>query len=103
LSLGRAWDGWLILAALALGPTAAGFGLYTLSLRYLPASVAGLIASLEPALTAVMAVFLLKERLEPWQWLGAGLTLAAVALAQTESPEARAAQPQSRIPAETEA
>ena len=46
--MGTAWNGWAILGALAI-PTILGFGLYTLSLRYLQASVAGLIATLEPA------------------------------------------------------
>ncbi len=102
-SMGSAWDGWLILAILALGPTVAGFGMYTLSLRYLPASVAGLIASLEPALTAIMAIFLLGEHLAPWQWLGAGLILAAVLLAQGETQAAHAPQPEPRpsVAAET--
>jgi len=99
VSLGRAWDGWFILATLALVPTVAGFGLYTLSLRYLPASAAGLIASLEPVLTAIMAIFLLKEWLDGWQWSGAGLILVAVVLAQTEA-EQRISQPESHVPAE---
>jgi len=101
-SMGRAWDGWLILAILALGPTLAGFGMYTLSLRYLPASVAGLIASLEPALTAIMAIFLLNEHLNEWQWLGAGLILSAVVLAQSETFEARATLPETPVPVEAE-
>jgi drug/metabolite transporter, DME family len=100
-SLGQTWDGWGILAVLALVPTVAGFGLYTLSLRYLQASVAGLIASLEPALTAIMAIFLLGEWLDRFQWLGAGLILMAVALAQTEAGQ-RAPQPESRAPAEVQ-
>jgi len=83
-TLGRAWDGWLILAALAVGPSLLGFGLYTLSLRYLPASAASLIAVLEPALTAVMAIFLLGEILIGWQWAGAGLIVFAAVLAQFE-------------------
>jgi len=81
-TLGRQWSGWAILAVLAIGPSLAGFGLYTLSLRYLQASVASLIATLEPALTAVMAIFLLGESLIALQWLGAGLILLAVILAQ---------------------
>jgi drug/metabolite transporter (DMT)-like permease len=97
-SLGRAWDGWLILALLALVPTVAGFGLYTLSLRYLQAGVAGLIASLEPVLTALMAIFLLGEWLDTLQWLGAGLILLAVVLAQTEA-EQRAPEPGLPAPA----
>lgn len=84
-SLGIQWDGWLILAILALGPTILGYGLYTLSLRYLPAGVAGLIASLEPALTTLMAVTLLRRPFENIQWLGMGAILLAVVLAQSES------------------
>ena len=82
-SLGAAWDGWLILLGLALVPTILGFGLYTVSLRYLPATVAGLVASLEPVLTALMAIVFLHEMLDGKQWLGAGLILTAVVLAQT--------------------
>jgi DME family drug/metabolite transporter len=83
LSLGAAWDGWLILLGLALIPTILGFGLYTVSLRYLPATVAGLVASLEPVLTALMAIVFLHEMLDGKQWLGAGLILTAVLLAQS--------------------
>ncbi len=83
-TLGRAWDGWLILAVLAVGPSLFGFGLYTLSLRYLQASAASLIAVLEPVLTAVMAILLLGELMSVPQWLGAGLIVAAATLAQAE-------------------
>ncbi len=58
-----------------------------------------LIASLEPALTAIMAIFLLGEWLDGWQWLGAGLILVAVVLAQTEA-EHRISQPEPHVPAE---
>ena len=85
LSLGSAWSGWAILAVLAIGPTIAGFGLYTVSLRYLQASVVGLIATLEPVLTAIMAIVLLGERLDEKQLLGAALILLAVILVQGES------------------
>jgi len=85
LSMGPRWDGWLILAVLALVPSLLGFGLYTLSLRYLQAGTAGLIASLEPALTTLMAITLLRRPFENVQWLGMGFILAAVALAQNES------------------
>ena len=72
----------MILAILAVGPSLAGFGLYTMSLRYLQASTAGLIASLEPALTAIMAFFTLRQTMNARQWLGAGLILAAVVMVQ---------------------
>lgn len=83
LSMGARWDGWLILAGLALGPSILGFGLYTLSLRYLQASVASLIASLEPALTTLMAIAFLHRPFAAIQWLGMGLILLAVVLAQS--------------------
>jgi drug/metabolite transporter (DMT)-like permease len=80
-SMSTHWQGWWVLGVLVI-PTVLGFGLYTLSLRYLPASVAGLIASLEPVLTAIMAIFILNESLKPEQWLGAGLIVLAVVLVQ---------------------
>ncbi len=88
-SLGWAWDGWLILATLSIGPTLIGYGLYTVSLRYLPATVATVIASLEPALTAILAIFLLGERLQGLQWGGGALILGAVFLAQSGPPESQ--------------
>ncbi len=78
--LGRAVDGWGILFLLAAGPTVAGFGLYNTSLSYLPSSVANLIATLEPAFTAVTAYFLLGERLDGLQIGGSLLILLGVVL-----------------------
>ena len=62
--------GWLVLAALALGPTVAGYGLYTASLTYLPVSVANIIATFEPAMTAVLAYLFLGELFTAPQWFG---------------------------------
>lgn len=87
-SLGTAWDGWGLLAFMALGPSLLGFGLYTLSLRYLPAGLASLIAALEPALTALFAIPILGRGFNAWQWLGTALTLAAVVLAHRRDPAA---------------
>jgi drug/metabolite transporter (DMT)-like permease len=80
LSLGPEPLGWAILIVLAAGPTLGGYGLYTLSLTYLPASVASLIAALEPALTALMAFALLGEQMTGLQIVGGGLILGAVLL-----------------------
>ena len=68
--LGGSWAGWGWLLLLGLGPTLGGFGLYTMSLNFLPATVANLIATLEPALTAIWAYFLLGEQLSGVQLLG---------------------------------
>jgi drug/metabolite transporter (DMT)-like permease len=78
--LGDSYGGWLILFVLAAGPTLAGFGLYNLSLSYLPSSVVNLIATTEPPFTATIAYFFLNERLTAIQIVGSMLILAAVIL-----------------------
>jgi drug/metabolite transporter (DMT)-like permease len=78
--LGNAWAGWGVLFLLAAVPTVAGFGLYNVSLSYLPSSVANLIVTLEPAFTAITAYFLLHEQLQGVQWVGSGMILAGVLL-----------------------
>jgi len=70
--------GWGVLIALAFVPTIGGYGLYTVSLSYLPASVANLIATLEPALTAISAYLFLGEVLTSAQLVGSALILAGV-------------------------
>ena len=76
--LGRAAAGWGVLLLLAAGPTVVGFGLYNVSLTYLPSSVANLLVTAEPVFTAVIAYLLLGERLAPIQLAGGLLILAAV-------------------------
>ena len=76
--LGGSLIGWLVLFTLAVGPTVGGYGLYTVSLTYLPASVANIIATLEPVMTAVLAYFLLAERFTPPQWIGSALIISGV-------------------------
>ncbi|MEZ0396325.1 MAG: EamA family transporter [Anaerolineales bacterium] len=72
--LGKAWSGWGILLLLAAGPTLAGFGLYNVSLRLLPASIANLIVSSEPVFTALIAYAWLEERLT-WLQIGGSLLI----------------------------
>lgn len=72
--------GWFILFLLAAGPTVLGFGLYNISLSYLPCSVANLIVTLEPVFTAVIAYVLLGERMDSVQIGGALLILAGVVI-----------------------
>ncbi len=78
LWLGDAWLGWVALVLLAVGPSIGGYGLYTVSLGYLPSAVANLIATLEPVLTAILAYFLLSERMGVPQLLGGLLVIAGV-------------------------
>ena len=80
LWLGDSVPGWSALFLLGIGPTLGGFGLYTLSLRYLTPTVANLIATLEPAFTAIWAYILLYERFDVIQWTGCILILTGVIL-----------------------
>jgi drug/metabolite transporter (DMT)-like permease len=79
LWLGESLSGWIVLFLLAAGPTAAGLGLYNVSLVYLPSSVANLVVSLEPVFTTVTAYFLFGERLTAVQLAGGAMILASVA------------------------
>ncbi len=76
--LGSSVAGWGALILLAAGPTVAGFGLYNVSLGYLPSSVANLIATLEPAFTTATAYVLLGERLNGLQIAGSLMILGGV-------------------------
>ncbi len=83
--LGRDLVAWGILLVLVWGPTIGGYGLYTVSLTHLPASVANLIASLEPPITAVLAYVFLHERLTREQIIGAVMIVAGVVLLRVGS------------------
>jgi drug/metabolite transporter (DMT)-like permease len=78
--LGNSLGGWGILFFLGVAPTLGGFGLYTMSMRFIPATSANLVATLEPALTAIWAYFFLSEILTADQLLGGLLILVGVVL-----------------------
>ncbi|MBI5943091.1 MAG: EamA family transporter [Chloroflexi bacterium] len=80
LWLGNSASGWGILFFLGVAPTLGGFGLYTLSIRYLSPTTSNLIATLEPAFTAIWAYFLLNEVLNGTQLIGGLLVLTGVIL-----------------------
>jgi drug/metabolite transporter (DMT)-like permease len=84
--LGDSISGWGELFLLAAGPTAAGYGLYVLSLAHLPSSVVNLIVTLEVAFTAALAYVLLGERLTAKQYAGSLLIVGAVFLLRTRKP-----------------
>jgi len=88
LWLGDSISGWSILFILGVAPTLGGFGLYTLSIRYLSPTVANLIATLEPALTAIWAYIFLHEILAGAQLIGSLLLFTGVILLRVgERPE----------------
>ncbi|NOT05785.1 MAG: DMT family transporter [Anaerolineales bacterium] len=80
LWLGNSIPGWGLLFFLGVAPTLGGFGLYTLSIRYLSPTTSNLIATLEPAFTAIWAYFLLNEILTGMQLIGGMLVLTGVIL-----------------------
>jgi DME family drug/metabolite transporter len=78
--LGRSYIGWGIIFFLGVAPTLGGFGLYTLSIRYLSPTTSNLIATLEPAFTAIWAFLFLNELLNPTQLMGGLLVFIGVIL-----------------------
>lgn len=91
--LGTQWDGWLLLLLLAAGPTLLGFGLYNVSLSLLPSSTTNLIVTIEPVFTAILAFFLLGERLTALELAGSGLILIALVILRMRKKPAKAKQP----------
>ena len=75
--LARGWPWLLYLGAVA---TAAAYALYTIGLRHVPASIAGVVTLLEPLTATLLGVFLFGERLGPTGGLGALLLVVAIAL-----------------------
>lgn len=80
LWLGSSLSGWTVLFLLGVGPTIGGFGLYLVSLGYLPATVANLIGALEPAFTTIWAYLLFHEEMTVVQIIGSLLVFASVIL-----------------------
>ena len=78
--LGGSVPGWSWLFFLGVVPTLGGFGLYTLSLRYLPPTVASLIATLEPGLTVIWAYLIFGELLTAIQFAGSFILFTGVML-----------------------
>jgi len=85
LWLGNSFIGWGLLFFLGVGPTLGGFGLYTLSIRYLSPTVANLIATLEPLFTAIWAYLFLSEIMTGVQLTGSFLLLLGVILLRLRS------------------
>jgi drug/metabolite transporter (DMT)-like permease len=80
LWLGRNPAGWLALVVLALVPTIGGYGLYGVSLNYLAAGTANLVATLEPSMTALQSYLFLGEHFTLPQVVGSLLVIAGVVI-----------------------
>lgn len=83
---------WLTFAALGVFSTLVPFVCFYAGLRRLPAAEAGIMATLEPVVAVVSAALVLGEGLQPIQWLGATLVLAAAIAAGSEDSAAIEAQ-----------
>jgi len=70
----------LYFTGLILVATIGGFVLYTIALGYLQASIASITATSEIVFASVLAYFILGERLDIWQILGAILVISGVVL-----------------------
>ena len=67
---------WLVI--LALLPTVVGYALYTFGLRFLEATVAAILATIEPVMATLWAALFLGESLTWPQIVGGGLVIAGV-------------------------
>ena len=91
--LGDQTMGWLVLFLLAAGPTLAGYGLYNVSLDYLPSSIANLILTSELVFTTLIAYLVLGERLTPVQIAGSLLIVVSVILIRIREKGHKIPQP----------
>jgi len=82
-----------LLAALAIGPTAAAYTLYFRGLRTAPASTAALLSLIEPLAAAVLAALVLGDRLSATAIAGAILLLAAVIRTVRSAPNGAPGDP----------
>jgi inner membrane transporter RhtA len=73
---------WRDLAIIGIVGTAVPFVVEFAALRLIASSIVGVIATAEPVVAAVAAVVLLDQHLEPIQWLGVVVVVAAVAAVQ---------------------
>jgi len=65
---------------LILISTVSGFGIYTIALTYMQASIAAITATSEVVFAAVLAYFILGERMDVWQIIGSVLIVSGVIL-----------------------
>jgi drug/metabolite transporter (DMT)-like permease len=79
-SISYPWQAWCLILGLAWGPTLLAYSLFTLSLKYIEAGRASIIATLEPALAAFLAYLVLHENTTSLQWGGGAMILGSVLL-----------------------
>jgi drug/metabolite transporter (DMT)-like permease len=78
---------WLMFLALGVFSTLVPFSFFYAGLKRLPASDAGIVATLEPVVAVLSAALFLGEWLTPLEWLGAALVLIAALITSLGVPE----------------
>jgi DME family drug/metabolite transporter len=79
---------WLLLLYLGLVPTGLGYIFYLAGMRRTPATIAAIVALLEPLISTVLALTLLRERLSPTGAVGAALLLGSIVYLYAARPQA---------------
>lgn len=80
ISMGASFEAWALLLLLALAQTTGALWAYTAGLRHLEAGVASILATFEPVVAALLAYFVLRERVEWPQLVGGALILGTAVL-----------------------
>lgn len=83
--------GWVVLLGLCLGPTLGSYALFNAGLQTTPASVASVIATIEPVVAGIAGFVVFGQRLELLQIIGAVIIIGA-ALSLTLQRRAGAAE-----------
>jgi len=77
---------WSYIFLIALIPSTFGFVISMFALRYVEASKASIVASIEPVAAVVIAFLILSETINAWQGLGVGLVFVGVLLLRLTRP-----------------
>ncbi len=83
--LPSSWQGWAVLAAVALVSHVLGQSLVAYALAGLAAAFSSVALLLQPTIAAALAWAILGEALGPWQVVGGAIVLAGVVLARSGS------------------
>jgi drug/metabolite transporter (DMT)-like permease len=82
------WRVWAVMALLGLLGTLVAHGLFVLALRTIRPSSAGIVATAEPVFAGLIAFFVLGDRLQPLQVVGAAVIVVGIITVQAGSNDA---------------
>ena len=79
-SLDLPGEAWLIILAIAWLPTLVGYSLFVVGLKFLEASKASIIATVEPVAAMLLSAWILGEQIAPVQFAGVAAVIAGIVL-----------------------